>query len=79
MVRWRFYVITCAARSGFDSKDETVSVWRTISEPDRMPCLALVAQWIERLPPKRKVVGPIPAEGTNTYKAFSGSWLFGSY
>ena len=27
--------------------------------------IALVAQWIERLPPKRKVVGSIPAVGTN--------------
>ena len=30
--------------------------------------LALVAQWIERLVPVQKAIGPIPVEGTHDYK-----------
>ncbi len=39
---------------------------RNDSAPDSrgsLPVVAHVAQWIERLPPEQKVVGPIPTVG----------------
>ena len=34
--------------------------------PARLTTVAHVAQWIERLPPEQKVVGPIPTVGAST-------------
>jgi len=34
--------------------------------PARLTTVAHVAQWIERLPPEQKVVGPIPTVGAPT-------------